>query len=168
MKKMCKAGLMILALTLALALGMAAMAEGTTETVPEVPAAETETDAAQAKADALKEALTAYGNAKVDSRKQAYLDSLKKELDAFVEAGKLTREQADLIIEYYTEQMTLMQNNGKGFGRGGMGGKNRQDGMGMNRNGFDQGGRHGRFNNNNNTAPTESNAPGAPAEQSGI
>lgn len=167
MKKMCKAGLMMLALTLALSLGMAAMAEGTTETVPEVPAAEAATDAAQAKADALNEALKAYSNAKTESRKQAYLDSLKKDLDDLVAAGKLTQEQADLIVEYYTEQMTLMQNNGRGFGRGGMGGKNRQDGMGMNRNGFDQGGRRGRFNNNN-TAPAESNAPGAPAEQSGI
>ena len=114
--------------------------------------------------------MAAYSNAKADSRKQAYLDSLKQELDAYVAAGKLTQDQADLIYEYYVEQMTLQGNTGKGFGRGGKGGQNgqnRQDNQGTNQNGFGKGGRHGRFSNTavpgdsapSNTAPSTGTAP---------
>ena len=151
MKTLTKAGLMILAMMLALSLGLTAMAEGTVNPAPETG---TVNDEAQAKADALNEALTAYSNAKADSRKQAYLDSLKQELDAYVAAGKLTQEQADLIYEYYVEQMTLQQNSGMGFGRGGKGGQNRQNKQGTNQNGFSKGGKHGRFGNT--TAPADS------------
>lgn len=152
MKTMSKVGLMILAMALALSLGLTALAEGTTDAAPATSA----TDEAQAKADALNEALTAYGNARADSRKQAYLDSLKQELDSYVAAGKLTQEQADLIYEYYVEQMTLQQNNGMGFGRGGKGGQ-------KNLNGFGKGGRHGRFGNTTVPADTTPSAQTAPA-----
>ena len=133
---------------------MTALAEGTGDPVPETPAAGTAVDEIQAKANALNEALTAYSNAKADSRKQAYLDSLKQELDTYVAAGKLTQDQADLIYEYYVEQMTLLGNNGKGFGSGGIGGRNGQNNQGMNQNGFGKGGRHGRFGNT--MAPADS------------
>ena len=59
-------------------------------------------DEAQAAAEALSEALTAWQNARAETRKQAILDSLKQELDACVTAGTLTQEQADLILKYYT------------------------------------------------------------------
>ena len=159
MKTLSKAGLMILAMMLALSLGLTALAEGSTEAAPETAPTESVSDEAQSKADALNEALTAYSNAKADSRKQAYLESLKQELDAYVAAGKLTQDQADLIYEYYVEQMTLQQNNGMGFGRGSKGGRN---GQGMNQNGFGKGGRHGRFGNTmnpDNTAPSAQTPP---------
>ena len=170
MKTLSKLGLMILAMVLALSLGLAALAEGSTDSVPETPATGAADDEAQAKANALNEALAAYSNAKADSRKQAHLDSLKQELDAYVAAGKLTQDQADLIYEYYVEQMTLQGNTGKGFGRGGKGGQNgqnRQDNQGTNQNGFGKGGRHGRFSNTaapgdsapSNTAPSTGTAP---------
>jgi len=154
MKTLSKLGLMILAMMLALSLGLTALAEGTADPVPETSVTGTAVDEAQAKANALNEALTAYSNAKADSRKQAYLDSLKQELDAYVAAGKLTQDQADLIYEYYVEQMTLQGNNGQGFGRGGKGGRNGQNNQGMNQNGFSKGGRHGRFGNT--MAPADS------------
>lgn len=157
MKTLSKLGLMILAMTLALSIGLTALAEGTADPVPETPATGTAVDEAQAKANALNEALTAYRNVKADSRKQAYLDSLKQELDTYVAAGKLTQDQADLIYEYYVEQMTLLGNSGKGFGRGGKGGWNGQNNQGMNQNGFGKGGRHGRFGNT--TAPADSTPP---------
>ena len=188
MKTLSKLGLMILAMMLALSLGLTALAEGTADPVPETSVTGTAVDEAQAKANALNEALTAYSNAKADSRKQAYLDSLKQELDTYVAAGKLTQDQADLIYEYYVEQMTLLGNNGKGFGRGGKGGQNRQNDQGTNQNGFGKGGlnrqnrqndqgtnqngfgkrgRHGRFGNTAtpagstpaNTAPSMGTVP---------
>ncbi len=155
MKTNGKAILMILALMLALCIGIAALAEGptdgTTGTTPasetpavEAPASDAADSEAQAKADALKEALEAYSTAKAESRKQAWLDSLKQELDAFVASGKLTQEQADLIYEYYVEQMTLQQ-NGRGFGRGGNQGRGGQEGFGKQVSG--KGGKRGGFGN---------------------
>jgi len=176
MKNMHNKGLIgIIALLLALALGTAVLAEGTADntlTDPVAEAAPTETaaaddakaalesaqakaDAAKAEAEALNEALTAYENAKADSRKETLLENLKKELDAFVEAGKLTQEQADLILKYYAEQLTLMQ-NGHGSGRGMKGIRNGQGVQGadmsprMDGNGFGRNGRQGRFNGQNN------------------
>ena len=138
MKNLKRTILMILALMTAICLSIAAFAEDAAE----APAAETaSTDAAQASADALNEALTAYSNAKMESRKQESLDALKQELDSFVEAGKLTQEQADLILKYYTEQMAL---NGNGFGRGGKGMRN---GRGTQPGSFGRNGRGGRFGN---------------------
>ena len=143
MKNLKRTILMILALMTAICLSIAAFAEDAAE----APAAETASaDAAQASADALNEALTAYSNAKMESRKQESLDALKQELDSFVEAGKLTQEQADLILKYYTEQMTLQQ-NGLGGGHGGRGGRGNGFGGGKGgRNGMGfGGGRGGRF-----------------------
>lgn len=165
MKTLSKLGLMILAMTLALSLGLTALAEGTADPVPETPVTGTTVDEAQAEAKALNEALTAYSNAKADSRKQAYLDSLKQELDVYVAAGKLTQDQADLIYKYYAEQMTLLGNSGKGFGRGGKGGRNGQNNQGINQNGFGKGGKHGRFNNT--MAPADS-TPLTEASSAGI
>ena len=154
MKAMNKRFLMILALLLALTLGAAAFAEGTGETAAEAAPAATEEAAAstdtatadaQTEANALNDALTAYGNAKAAGRKQELLDSLKQELDSYVAAGSLTQEQADLILKYYTEQLTL---NGSGFGRGGKGTRNGQNGKGAQQGGFGRGGkgvRNGRF-----------------------
>ena len=150
MKTLSKLGLMILAMTLALSLGLTALAEGTADPVPETPVTGTTVDEAQAEANALNEALTAYSNAKADSRRQAYLDSLKQELDAYVAAGKLTQDQADLIYEYYVEQMTLQGSTGKGFTRGGKSGQNGQGNQGMNQNGFGKGGRNGQNNQGTN------------------
>jgi len=147
MKTLTKLGLMILAMALALSLGLTALAEETADPVPETPVTGDSVDETQAEANALNEALTAYSNAKADSRKQAYLDSLKQELDVYVAAGKLTQDQADLIYKYFVEQMTLQGSTGKGFGRGGKGGRNGQDNQGMNQNGFGKGGKHGRFSN---------------------
>ena len=56
MKTLSKLGLMILAMTLALSLGLTALAEGTADPVPETPAAGTAVDEIQAKANALNEA----------------------------------------------------------------------------------------------------------------
>ena len=128
MKKNWKTTSLILALTLALMLGVTALAENPAAAPSDSPAADAAksameeaqaaADAAQAEADALNEALEAYGKAKAESRKLAILTSLKEELDGFVAAGSLTQEQADLILQYYAEQLTLQQ-NGTGFGKGG-------------------------------------------------
>ncbi len=157
MKTMKKAGLAVLALMLALSLGTAALGENPVDSVSGATAAGTAGDEAQAKADALNEAMKAYDSAKADSRKQEYLDNLKQELENLVAAGKLTGDQAELIYGYYTEQMTLRQNNGMGAGRGGKGGRN---GQGMNRNGSGKGGRNGRFSNTQAAPTTEAPAQG--------
>ena len=103
MKTMKKCGALALAALLAFSLCAAALAEGA-----DVPAEAGETPAAsentQAQEDALKEALEAYQSLRSGTRKAIRLESLKKELDTFVASGKLTQEQADLILAYYTEQ----------------------------------------------------------------
>ena len=103
MKTMKKCGALALAALLAFSLCAAALAEGA-----DVPAEAGETPAAsentQAQEDALKEALEAYQSLRNGTRKAIRLESLKKELDTFVASGKLTQEQADLILAYYTEQ----------------------------------------------------------------
>ena len=80
-------------------------------------AQQTAGEASQTEATALNEALEAYGKAKSESRRLSILTGLKEELDGYVAAGSLTQEQADLILNYYAEQLTLQQ-NGAGFGRG--------------------------------------------------
>ena len=119
---------LILALVFALALGVTALAESPAETPADSTAADAAksaieeaqaaADAAQAESTALNEALEAYDKAKSESRKLAILTSLKEELDSYVAAGSLTQEQADLILKYYAEQLTLQQ-NGTGCGKGG-------------------------------------------------
>lgn len=65
---------------------------------PEAPAADAASDA-----DALQDAIKAYNDAKTSSRQEA----LEAELKDFVESGKLTQEQADLILNYAKEQQSL-------------------------------------------------------------
>ena len=111
-----------IALALALVMGIAAFAETTepaadpvpavTEQAPaeeaaEAPAEEaTETPAAEAeKADdsaTLQEALEAYRSARESKR----LDELTEELNGYVEAGTMTQEQADLILNSVKERMS--------------------------------------------------------------
>jgi hypothetical protein len=121
MKKNMKITSLILALALALTAVVTSLAESTAETPSAASAAEAAqaaADAAQSEANALNEALEAYGKAKSESRRLSILTGLKEELDGYVAAGSLTQEQADLILNYYAEQLTLQQ-NGAGFGRGG-------------------------------------------------
>lgn len=139
MKNMKKIAALMMAMMLALGLGAFAMAE-TTETAN--TAAADALKEAEEKSQALNDALTAYNSAKTESRKQARIASLKEELDAYVAAGSLTQEQADLLLSYYAEQIAQNQ----GMGRGGKGMRNGQNGQmngfgkGM-RNGFGKGGR---------------------------
>ena len=160
-------GMMIaLSLALVLVLGVVALAENEAQ-VPELPAAgdlqapveapaqdnaQAPADDAQATQDdtALQQALEAYRTAKESGREQA----LQDELDGYVAAGKLTQEQADLIMKYYKDRQAMRNGtcpscgyqfqNGKGGmnGRGGRGGKG---GM-MNGNGFGGRGMGGRMN----------------------
>ena len=175
MKTMKKMSLMVLALLLALSLGATAFAEETeaaaTEAVPaateaapaeaEAAPAATDTAAADTKseADALSNALAAYAKAKAEARKQARLDSLKEELNGYVTSGILTQEDADLILKYFTEQMTQtgFQNgqfgqNSKGTQQGGCNGnclpnsrngQNSRNPQGTQPNGFGMGGYFG-------------------------
>ncbi|MBQ7487797.1 MAG: hypothetical protein IJT77_09930 [Clostridia bacterium] len=106
----------LLAMTLVLCLGVAAIAESATETpatsenteaAAEAGTTEESTDAADSTKDkALEEALQAYATAKRAARVQEKQDALKSELDAYVEAGTLTQEQADLILNYSAEQQS--------------------------------------------------------------
>lgn len=179
--------LLVLAIMLAACLSVAALAENPAETPADAAAADaakaavTEAqaaaEAAQAESTALNEALEAWNKAKTESRKLSILTSLKEELDSFVADGSLTQEQADLILKYYAEQLTLQSQNGTGFGRGSRGvgkgfGRGMNDGMdsGMDNNArnsdFGFGGRHGRFDNFAPAQPgNQSQAPAAPETQ---
>ena len=103
-----------IALALALVMGVVAFAETaepSTDPVPavteEAPAEEAATDAPvveAAKADdntALQEALEAYRSARESKR----VDDLTEELNGYVEAGTMTQEQADLILNSVKERM---------------------------------------------------------------
>ena len=134
-----------LSLALVLVLGVVALAENAPQT-PELPAAsdlQTPTEAPEAAPatgdstqtaqdnTALQEALQAYQAARESDREQA----LQDELDGYVAAGKLTQEQADLIMNYYKERQSMrngtcpscgyqFQNGMNGMGgRGGKGGR---------------------------------------------
>ena len=91
----------ILTLARALALCAGALAEETAPAEPAVPT-ELKTDEA-AEQEAMEQALAVYRELK-GAAKVKNLDALQKELDAYVEDGKLTREQADLILRHYTER----------------------------------------------------------------
>ena len=152
MKNDFKRILIAAALVTALVLGVAALAETAEPETPQLPAIEgvqpdtgenTLPDTGEAPADddsaALQEALEAYRSARQASR----MESVEEELDAFVADGKLTREQADRILEYYKEQDSMRNgtcpNCGYAFqgGRGGKGGKGMRGMNGMNgRNGM--------------------------------
>lgn len=143
----------LLAAMVALSLGTFALAEGTDPaaesaapavSAEEAPAASVTAEEAQAAADALNEALTAYQNARLESRREAVLDALKQELDGYVAAGKLTQDQANLILQYYTEQLTLSRAGSRGKdGMGGYGGMQLDPGA-RQQSGFGKGGRGGR------------------------
>lgn len=101
---------LIIALALALVMGTTAIAE-TVETVPtEVEAAvdvsteEAENQAQEKAEDAstitLEDAITALHDARIEAR----VESLKAELDGYVAGGKLTQEQADLILKQFSEE----------------------------------------------------------------
>ena len=102
--------LTILSLVLALSLCAGALAE---ETAPAAPT-EVETVTEQT---ATELAIDAYRALKGSARVRN-LDALKTELDAYVVDEKLTQDQADLILKYYSEQFAS---------RGEKGGK-KQDG----------------------------------------
>ena len=101
-----------IALALALVMGVVAFAETAepaTDPVPavteEAPAEEAATDAAETeKTDdnaALQEALEAYRSARESKR----VDDLTEELNGYVEAGTMTQEQADLILNSVKERL---------------------------------------------------------------
>lgn len=117
MKAMKKWGSLALAVLLTLSLCAAAIAEGADDSAAGTNEAAAAEDS-QASEDALKEALDAYKSAGADSRKKVRPESLKQELDACVASGKLTREQADLILKYYTEQQALRKNSPVARSRG--------------------------------------------------
>lgn len=154
MKHMISGTMITLALVLVLALGIAALAESAPSDVPELPAVEDaqtppedtapadSADAAvpaedNANADALQEALKAL----MEARQSGRLDDLETELNGYVASGKMTQEQADLILNDCKEREALrngecpgcgykFQNNG-GMGKGGRmnGGKGGRGGM---------------------------------------
>ena len=99
-----------IALALALVMGVVAFAE-TADPVPAVTEeAPTEDAAPEAPADeaakaddnaALQEALAAYRRARESKR----VDDLTEELNGYVEAGSMTQEQADLILNSVKERL---------------------------------------------------------------
>lgn len=153
-----------LVLVAALLVGVVAAAENV---APEMPAMEAtqpdpaqpeqtepeqvEPEQAQQDDTALRQAYEAYRAAKQSSRQAALEDELK----GYVEAGKLTQEQADLILNDYKQRDALR--NGtcpecgyqfkNGMGKGGrMNGGKGMNGMNRGKGGRMSGGR-GMFNN---------------------
>ncbi len=124
MKKHWKITGMILALALILTLSVAALAESPAAPAAEAPAVDVTAGSTATADTALQEALKALEAARSGDQ----LSDLEAELNAYVEAGKLTREQADLILKAYKDQEALRNgvcpncgytfSNG-GFGRGG-------------------------------------------------
>ena len=100
-----------IALALALVMGVVAFAETAEPSTDPVPAvteeAPTEEAAPAAEAEktddntALQEALEAYRSARESKR----VDELTEELNGYVEAGTMTQEQADLILNSVKERM---------------------------------------------------------------
>ena len=142
--------LVALALVMALVVGVVALAESA-DNAPEVPAIEAapseapSTDASATDDTALRDALNAYNQARQSSK----VDELEAELKGYVAAGKLTQEQADLVLNYYKEQEALrngtcpscgyqFQSGNGGFGRGGRMGGGKGGRMGGGRGGFGQ------------------------------
>ena len=156
MKHFVNTMMLALALLLALLVGVVAVAEPVAPETPDAPAIEeamddeaqpeqpgvaaddanapdTEATDEQSTSDAaLRDALDAYRAAKTSARQQA----LEDELNGYVESGSLTREQADLILNYYKEQQALRDGTCPNCGtqlpqNGGMGGR-MKGGRGMN------------------------------------
>lgn len=143
---------MLIAFTLVAVLitGVIALAENAVPEIPELPSveesqpeqAQPEQDAQQPAADAssdntaLQDAFDAYRAA----RQSGQQEELEAELKSYVASGKLTQEQADLILNYYKEQEALRNGtcpncgyqfqNGFGKGGHGMGGRGMKGGKG--------------------------------------
>lgn len=143
---------MLIAFTLVAVLitGVIALAENAAPEIPELPSveesqpeqAQPEQDAQQPAADAssdntaLQDAFDAYRAA----RQSGQQEELEAELKSYVASGKLTQEQADLILNYYKEQEALRNGtcpncgyqfqNGFGKGGHGMGGRGMKGGKG--------------------------------------
>ena len=121
--------LLALILALALAAGMyAVFAEGGSDSeAAQTPAAAEETvteetvtgetmteTASSDETEALREAWKAYREAK----KAAKLEAFEEELKQLVEAGRLTREQADLLLKYANEGKLPGRYGSSGDGKG--------------------------------------------------
>lgn len=143
---------MLIAFTLVAVLitGVIALAENAAPEIPELPSveesqpeqAQPEQDAQQPAADAssdntaLQDAFDAYRAARQSDQQE----ELEAELKSYVASGKLTQEQADLILNYYKEQEALRNGtcpncgyqfqNGFGKGGHGMGGRGVKGGKG--------------------------------------
>ena len=143
---------MLIAFTLVAVLitGGIALAENAAPEIPELPSveesqpeqAQPEQDAQQPAADAssdntaLQDAFDAYRAARQSDQQE----ELEAELKSYVASGKLTQEQADLILNYYKEQEALRNGtcpncgyqfqNGFGKGGHGMGGRGMKGGKG--------------------------------------
>ena len=109
-----KKAMMILSVMLAVLVSAGTLAEQTVPGSASVPvtAEESVPDETLAASESktgeqalLEQALTAFGTLKGSARVKD-TDTLKAELDGFVKEGKLTQEQADLILEYYTGKFT--------------------------------------------------------------
>ncbi len=99
----------ILSLVLSLALFVGSLAEQTPPAETAESTAQVETAAEQ---DAVKAAVAAYKALKKTAKAPKKLDALKTELDAFVADGKLTQEQADLVLQYCTEKFASQGEKG--------------------------------------------------------
>ena len=143
---------MLIAFTLVAVLitGVIALAENAAPEIPELPSveesqpeqAQPEQDAQQPAADAssdntaLQDAFDAYRAARQSDQQE----ELEAELKSYVASGKLTQEQADLILNYYKVQEALRNGtcpncgyqfqNGFGKGGHGMGGRGMKGGKG--------------------------------------
>ncbi|MBR1559778.1 MAG: hypothetical protein IJ646_05990 [Clostridia bacterium] len=171
-------GMMIaLMLVLALVMGVVAMAETAEPEVPAIedvqPAEDAQAPAGDAQATddaaALQDALDAYDAA----RRSARIDDLEAELNEYVAAGKLTQEQADLILNHLKEREAQpgsrqankgnCNNGGFSGGKGGRGSFGGNNGGKGDRGGFG-GGRGMRGNGQQpdaNTSPSVDPAPQA-------
>ena len=98
-----------IALALALVMGVVAFAETAEPATDSVPAVTEEAPAEEAAAEtektddnaALQDALEAYRRARESKR----VDDLTEELNGYVEAGSMTQEQADLILNSMKERL---------------------------------------------------------------
>ena len=155
--------LIALALALAIVMGVTALAENVEAEAPAVEDVQTPeeapaTDDAPASTDdsaALQEALDAYRAAKQDKR----MEDLESELNEYVAAGKLTQEQADLILNQYKDRQTQRKDARGGIGKGGRMNGGMNGGKGGRMNGGMNGGKGGR-GNRGNYAPAPDAQPG--------
>ena len=98
-----------IALALALVMGVVAFAETAEPATDPVPAVTEEAPAEETAAEtektddnaALQDALEAYRRARESKR----VDDLTEELNGYVEAGSMTQEQADLILNSMKERL---------------------------------------------------------------